>query len=82
MNKFKEQQTDEYKLQHDLIGLSFYEVSEAYKKKFITVLSHLQFDHHPLRKLIDCFRYWLKHFIKDKQSKIMRGLEIYSSEEH
>jgi hypothetical protein len=57
-------------------------VSDAYKKKFITVLSHLQFDHHPLRKLIDCFRYWLKHFIKDKQSKIKRGLEIYSYEEH
>jgi hypothetical protein len=36
-----EQPKDELKMQYDLIGLSFYGVSDAYKKKFMTVHSHL-----------------------------------------
>ena len=51
---------------NDLIGLSFYTVSEQYKKKFITLHSHLQFEHHPIRKLIDEFRKWMEEFIKEK----------------
>jgi hypothetical protein len=82
MNMPIEQPRDELKMQHDLIGLSFYGVSDAYKRKFITVHSHLQFDHHPIRKLMDYFRKWFEHFIKDKQLKIKQGLEIYSLEEH
>ena len=65
-----DQRKDELKMQHDLIGLTFYGVSDAYKRKFITVHSHLQFDHHPIRKLMDFFRKWIEHFIKDKQLKI------------
>jgi hypothetical protein len=65
-----EEPKDELKMQHDLIGLTFYGVSDAYKRKFITLHSHLLFDHHPIRKLMDEFRKWFDHFIKDKQIKI------------
>ena len=77
-----EEPKDELKMQHDLIGLTFYGVSDAYKRKFITLHSHLQFDHHPIRKLMDEFRKWFDHFIKDKQIKIKQGLQLYSEEEH
>lgn len=77
-----EEPKDELKMQHDLIGLSFYGVSDAYKRKFITVHSHLQFDHHPIRKLMDEFRKWFDHFIKEKQLKIKQGHYFYAPEEH
>lgn len=50
----------------DLIGLTFYGVSDEYRRKFITIHAHLQFEHHPIRKLLDVFRKWLEDFLKEK----------------
>ena len=69
-------------MQYDLIGLSFYGVSDGYKRKFMTVHSHLLFEHHPIRKLMGEFRNWFERFVKEKQSKIKQGLSLYSASEH
>lgn len=50
----------------DCIGLSFYHVSDEYKRKFLTIYAHLQFEHHPIRKLLDEYRKWLEDFLKEK----------------
>lgn len=50
----------------DLIGLAFYGVSDEYRRKFLTIHAHLQFEHHPIRKLLDEFRKWLEDFLKEK----------------
>ena len=56
---------------NDLIGLTFYPVSEQYRRKFLTLHQHFQFEHHPLRKLMEEFRKWLiDTYIKDKYQKI------------
>src|SRR3569833_26447 len=38
------------------IGLNFFTMSDQLKKKILTLHSHLQFDHHPLKKVIQIFR--------------------------
>ncbi len=54
----------------DTIGLAFYEINQGYRRKFWTMSSHLQFDHHPIRKLLDEYRRQLEDFIKDKNRNI------------
>lgn len=66
---------------NDLIGLSFYSVSEQYKRKFLTLHSHLQqFDHHPIRKFMDEFRKWLDEFMKEKNIQIKHGASMFIKE--
>lgn len=65
---------------HDLIGLTFYNANGQYKRKFITLHSHFQFDHHPLRKLLEEFKHWLETFIRDKQGKIKTSSELFQME--
>ena len=68
---------DELTITNDLIGLTFYEVSDQYKKKFLTLHQHFQFEHHPIRKLMEEFRKWLESFIKDKLGKIKHGAILF-----
>lgn len=74
------EEKDEMTPTYDLIGLSFYGVSDQYKRKFLTLHQHFQFDHHPLRKLMDEFRKWLESFIKDKLSKIKKAAHMFQKE--
>jgi hypothetical protein len=72
-----ENQKDDLALTNDLIGLSFYEVSDQYRRKFLTLHTHFQFDHHPLRKLMEEYRKWMEHFIKEKQGKIKQAASMF-----
>lgn len=72
-----ESQRDDLALTNDLIGLSFYEVSDQYRRKFLTLHTHFQFDHHPLRKLMEEYRKWMEQFIKEKQSKIKQAASMF-----
>lgn len=67
INEQQQQASGDSSYQVDLIGLSFYRCSDQYKRKFITLHQHFQFEHHPLRKLMDEFRRWLlESYIKEK----------------
>ena len=72
-----ESQRDDLALTNDLIGLSFYEVSDQYRRKFLTLHTHFQFDHHPLRKLMEEYRKWMELFIKEKQGKIKQAASMF-----
>jgi hypothetical protein len=65
----------------DLIGLTFYEVSDSYKKKFLTIYSHLQFEHHPIRKILDEFRKWLEDYIREKNSSIKQATSFFHKDD-
>ena len=48
----------------DIIGLSLFAVKDSFKKKLLTLFSHLTtYDHHPLRKIIQEFRSFLDNYI-------------------
>jgi hypothetical protein len=66
--------------EHDIIGLCFYETTEQYKLKFQTLLAHLGFDHHPIRKLMDIFRAWIENFIKEKHLDIKQAAGMFSTD--
>ena len=68
---------DDWQMQHDLIGLSFYEVSDQYKRKFLTLHSHFTtIEHHPLKRLMEEFRKWLPSYITEKQNKIKTASQM------
>jgi hypothetical protein len=58
-------------MQSDIIGLSLFSVKDSFKKKLLTLYSHLTlYDHHPLRKLIQEFRSFLDNYIQTKRADI------------
>lgn len=64
-------QSDEEKL-----GLDFFDPSDVLKKKMLTLHSHLNFDHHPIKRVISVFRDSLLQFISDKKKSIKLYLEM------
>ena len=44
-------------MQTDIIGLSLFSVRDTFKKKLLTLFTHLSsYDHHPLKKIMQSFR--------------------------
>lgn len=74
------EEKDELTLTNDLIGLTFYQVSDQYRRKFLTLHTHFQFEHHPLRKLMEEFRKWLETFIKEKLGKIKQAASLFQKD--
>lgn len=50
-------------MRHDLIGITFYTISDDYKKRFMVLFSHFVNGDlerwFPIRKLLDKFREWI-----------------------
>eukprot|EP00347_Sterkiella_histriomuscorum_P004161 403361523 len=80
MSEFEGQ--EESIMKYDLIGLSFYEVSDLYKKKFLVLYSHFKdHDQFPIRKLMDEYRKWLEDFIFEKQDQIKRSALYFQKDQ-
>ena len=75
------EEKDDLTLTNDMIGLTFYLVSDQYKRKFLTLHSHFQFEHHPIRKLMEEFRKWLESFVKNKLQQIKVGAGFFQKED-
>jgi anaerobic ribonucleoside-triphosphate reductase len=41
----------------------------------------LQFEHHPIRKLLDEFRKWLEEYIREKHLAIKQAINFFNKED-
>lgn len=64
----------------DIFGYNFFEVSDILKKKLQTIHSHLKFDHHPIRKIMQAYRGCLEDYIRTKRADIKQSLQLFDKE--
>lgn len=70
---------DEVIMKYDLIGHTFYEISDSLKKRFMVLYSHFvkdELERFPIRKLIDSYREWIESFIYQKSMSIEQGTRL------
>ena len=65
-------------MQTDIIGLSLFSVRDTFKKKLLTLFTHLSsYDHHPLKKIMQSFRTFVEQYIQSKKSDIKRANDFF-----
>jgi len=60
-----------------MAGLHAFEPPHLVVKKIITLQKHLDFETHPIRKLINAFRDFLMDFIRKKRDDIFESAEFF-----
>jgi hypothetical protein len=70
-------------MKDDIIGLSFYTISNDYKRRFSVLYSHFKNDdlgRFPIRKLLEKYREWLENYISDKSRSIEASAPYFTIE--
>lgn len=65
-------------MQIDVIGLSLFSVKDTFKKKLLTLHTHLSsYEHHPLKKILTEFRIFLDNYIQTKKQDIKKANDFF-----